>query len=68
MLWWQQVYRESGRHVEAFLQLQQLRQVAPRYPGLSQLMTAAAQAAAGSQRGPWPAEGPTGRVTSDTEP
>lgn len=51
MLWWQQVHRESGRHVEAFLQLQQLRQVAPRYPGLSQLMTEAAHAAAGSREG-----------------
>lgn len=45
----QQVHQESGRHVEAFLQLQQLRQVAPRYPGLSQLMLEAAQAAMGSK-------------------
>jgi len=46
----QQVYQESGRHIDAFLQLQQLRQVAPRYPGLSQLLTEAAQAAAGSSK------------------
>ena len=46
-----QVYRESGRHVDAFLELQQLRQVAPGYPGLPQLLTEAARAAAGSRQG-----------------
>ena len=44
-----QVYRESGRYVDAFLELQQLRMVAPRFPGLTQLLTEAAQAAAGSR-------------------
>ncbi|CAK0755944.1 hypothetical protein CVIRNUC_002413 [Coccomyxa viridis] len=45
-----QVYMESHRFVDAFLELQQLRLVAPRYPGLTKLLTKAAQAAAGSRQ------------------
>lgn len=41
---------ESHRFVDAFLELQQLRLVAPRYPGLTKLLTKAAQAAAGSRQ------------------
>ena len=44
------MYEESHRFVDAFLELQQLRLVAPRYPGLTKLLTKAAQAAAGSRQ------------------
>ena len=36
--------------MDAFLELQQLRLVAPRYPGLTKLLTKAARAAAGSRQ------------------
>lgn len=45
-----QVHRDMGNYVEAFLDLQRLRKVAPNWPGLLQLLEETATLSLGNRR------------------